>query len=96
MKEKTKTILVGGVFIWIFIGIIISVGYAVFGNSEPSFYDDWATERSYEKYGDYDCSDFSTQAEAQIFFEAEVVPGIWEDYHNLDRDGDGVACESLL
>lgn len=49
--------------------------------------------RSYGEYGDYDCSDFSTQAEAQRFFEAEGGPR--EDYHNLDRDGDGVACESL-
>lgn len=40
---------------------------------------------------DRDCSDFSTQAEAQAFFEA-AGPG---DPHRLDHDGDGVACESL-
>lgn len=40
---------------------------------------------------DYDCSDFSSQSEAQDFFD-EQEPG---DPHNLDRDGDGVACESL-
>jgi len=34
----------------------------------------------------YDCSDFSTQAEAQGF----LLPG---DPYNLDPDGDGVACE---
>lgn len=49
--------------------------------------------RSYSDYGDYDCSDFSTQEEAQGFFEDEGGPD--DDYHNLDRDGDGVACESL-
>lgn len=43
--------------------------------------------------GDYDCSDFSSQSEAQEFFEDEG--GSENDYHNLDRDGDGVACESL-
>ncbi|MGR3483908.1 MAG: excalibur calcium-binding domain-containing protein [Paracoccaceae bacterium] len=37
------------------------------------------------------CSDFRTQAEAQAFFEANR-PG---DPHRLDRDRDGVACESL-
>ena len=37
---------------------------------------------------DYDCSDFSTQAEAQH----SLLPG---DPHRLDGDGDGVACESL-
>ena len=38
-----------------------------------------------------DCSDFSTQAEAQAFFE-RAGPG---DPHRLDRDNDGVACETL-
>lgn len=40
---------------------------------------------------DYDCGDFKTQAEAQAFFEA-AGPG---DPHRLDRDGNGIACESL-
>jgi len=43
--------------------------------------------------GDYDCSDFSSQSEAQDFFEDEGGPE--NDYHNLDRDADGIACESL-
>lgn len=55
--------------------------------------DDFNTERSYEDYGDYDCSDFSTQYEAQDFFESEG--GLGNDYHGLDRDEDGVACETL-
>jgi endonuclease YncB( thermonuclease family) len=38
--------------------------------------------------GDVDCSDFSTQAEAQH----QLLP---DDPYNLDGDGDGVACESL-
>lgn len=38
--------------------------------------------------GDLDCSDFSTQAEAQKY----LLPG---DPHRLDADGDGVACDSL-
>ena len=37
---------------------------------------------------DYDCSDFSTQAQAQRY----LLPG---DPYRLDGDGDGVACESL-
>jgi micrococcal nuclease len=39
---------------------------------------------------DYNCSDFKTQAEAQNVFNA--YPG---DPFKLDRDGDGIACESL-
>lgn len=41
--------------------------------------------------GDKDCTDFATHAEAQAFFEA-AGPG---DPHRLDRDGDGIACETL-
>lgn len=61
----------------------------------PTFYrdDDYNTQRSYETTGDLDCADFDTQYEAQDFFENEGGPG--EDPHNLDRDGDGEACESL-
>lgn len=38
----------------------------------------------------YNCSDFSTQAEAQALFLSCSV-----DVHRLDSDKDGVACESL-
>lgn len=41
--------------------------------------------------GDWDCSDFKTQKEAQRFFEAHQ-PG---DPYRLDRDHDGIACEQL-
>lgn len=41
---------------------------------------------------DMNCSDFSTWREAQDFYESQG-PG---DPHGLDRDGDGVACETLL
>lgn len=40
---------------------------------------------------DRDYSDFTSQREAQRFYEAHR-PG---DPHRLDGDGDGVACESL-
>jgi Excalibur calcium-binding domain len=40
--------------------------------------------------GDVNCSDFSTQAEAQAFFESA---GLGDPY-DLDRDGDGMACEA--
>lgn len=37
---------------------------------------------------DYDCADFSNQAEAQEY----LLPG---DPYNLDGDNDGIACEDL-
>lgn len=42
---------------------------------------------------DYNCDDFSTQPEAQNFFEK--VGGVGNDLNRLDGDKDGVACESL-
>lgn len=41
----------------------------------------------------YNCSDFSTQAEAQSVFE--YCGGVTNDIHRLDADKDGLACESL-
>ena len=54
---------------------------------------DYSTTRTNLSNGevDKDCSDFSTHAKAQAFFESQG-PG---DPHGLDRDGDGLACETL-
>lgn len=40
--------------------------------------------------GDYDCSDFDTQEQAQT-----VLENTPDDPHHLDANGDGVACEGL-
>ena len=42
----------------------------------------------------YNCSDFGTQAEAQACHDYCMSLG-YGDIHDLDRDNDGVACESL-
>jgi micrococcal nuclease len=42
---------------------------------------------------DRNCASFATHAEAQAFFEAAGGPEV--DPHGLDRDNDGIACESL-
>lgn len=39
--------------------------------------------------GDLDCSDFSTQSQAQGVYDSNP-----SDPNGLDRDGDGIACES--
>jgi LPXTG-motif cell wall-anchored protein len=39
--------------------------------------------------GDLDCPDFSTQSQAQTVYDSDP-----SDPHRLDRDGDGIACES--
>jgi ABC-type multidrug transport system fused ATPase/permease subunit len=46
-----------------------------------------------KKSDDYNCDDFSTQPEAQAFFEK--VGGVGNDVNRLDGNKDGEACESL-
>jgi len=41
----------------------------------------------------YNCSDFATQAEAQIFFDN--AGGVANDVNGLDGNKDGVPCQSL-
>jgi len=45
-------------------------------------------------YNAYNCSDFTTQAEAQEVYEY-CMQQVKKDIHGLDGDKDGVACESL-
>ena len=42
---------------------------------------------------DLDCGDFVTQEDAQACFE--YCGGMENDVHDLDRNNDGVVCESL-
>jgi len=44
-------------------------------------------------YDAYNCGDFSTHNEAQSVYEA--CGGVNNDIHKLDRDKDGLACETL-
>jgi len=85
---KTNWFKYGG-FAIIFIAVMFTA--ASCNNSNQN--DDYSTERSFEESGDRDCSDFTTQREAQRFFESEGGPKT--DFHNLDRDKDGVVCETL-
>jgi hypothetical protein len=42
----------------------------------------------------YDCSDFNTQIQAQACFDYCITQEKG-DIHKLDKNGDGIACESL-
>lgn len=44
-------------------------------------------------FRDRDCSDFSSQAQAQHFYKKHGGPR--HDPHHLDADHDGIACEDL-
>lgn len=50
------------------------------------------TSNSSKVIDDKNCSDFKTQGEAQVFFEANDPDS---DPHGLDADSDNIACESL-
>jgi len=83
------------------VGALLVGGYALLNDSSTSSNtpytrtDDPTVTRDYLSDGsvDKDCSDFRTQREAQVFFEANGGP--FSDPHNLDRDGDGEVCETL-
>lgn len=87
------------------IGAIGGIGWLALSNETPvdsktepaSIYrtDDAETTREFIDTGseDYDCADFSSQDEAQEVFEDAGGPD--DDPYNLDRDGDGIACETL-
>ena len=51
------------------------------------------TEPPEEAFEDRDCGDFADWQEAQLFYLSEGGP--YADPHGLDRDGDGVPCQSL-
>jgi len=75
--------------IWALIGVAIIGGVWWFQSSRaPS-----TNSPSLGGSRDYDCPDFSTQKEAQAFFESNGGPS--SDPHRLDQDKDGIACETL-
>ena len=85
---------------YLIIGIIVVVGIVLLGvysknnNTNKSIYNSTShnTERQYSCHRNiYNCSDFSSQREAQDVFNA-CGRG---DVHNLDGDNDGIACEGL-
>jgi len=85
--KKIIGIIAGG-------AVIASGAYFLNQSSNSNTRDtDYSTTRTNLSTGedDKDCSDFSTHAEAQAFFESQRSG----DPHGLDRDGDGLACETL-
>ncbi|MEH7503311.1 excalibur calcium-binding domain-containing protein [Neobacillus drentensis] len=60
-------------------------------SNEDVSYDEEDTSSDTDTYIDMNCTDFSTQEEAQQYFEDNG--GTESDPDDLDRDGDGIACE---
>lgn len=72
--------------------IILIIGILFIGIWWLISYDNSSSNGS-SVINDRDCSDFSTQREAQAFFE--LNGGTTSDPHRLDRDKDGKVCETL-
>jgi len=91
-QEKKSKWWIWLIVIILVIIIVLFLIYYFYVNSkiiESSF----SQEPNYHCNEDYyDCSDFSSQAEAQKVFDA---CGESNDIHQLDKDNDGVACEGL-
>jgi hypothetical protein len=58
-----------------------------FPNNSKSIVDDNCSSNK------YNCPNFTTHKEAQEVYE--ICGGIKNDIHHLDRDKDGLACETL-
>ena len=92
MNTSLKNSLVGAGII----GALAFGGYTLMGGGDKASTEsdtDYSDTRTNLSTGgaDKDCGDFSTHAQAQAFFDS-AGPG---DPHGLDRDEDGLACETL-
>lgn len=87
---NTQKFMIGGV-----VGGMLIGGYTLMSDNNIVRNSDSKTTKTVLPNGetDRDCPDFTSQRAAQEFFEASGGPT--KDPHNLDRDGDGKACESL-
>ncbi|RSK47933.1 excalibur calcium-binding domain-containing protein [Bacillus canaveralius] len=76
---------------WLFFGIALVSIVAILINGYADDSEPVDTNPYSFKSSDHDCGDFATQEDAQLFYEASGGPD--EDPHDLDRDGDGMACD---
>jgi micrococcal nuclease len=95
IQEEAKAKKVG---IWSIDGYVTSNGFdeSVVQETKKKEEEQEQKQKTTPVYsgGDKDCSDFSSQAEAQRYFEAKGGSPS-NNVDRLDRDRDGIACESL-
>ena len=82
----------GGGTIWVFAVVVGIILFIVF-NSSDSSNNNYDLDSYICDYDAYNCSDFTTQKEAQKVYRKCLKS--FGDVHDLDRDKDGVACEAL-
>tara|TARA_Y100000310_G_C20662204_1_gene805394 strand:- start:1567 stop:1839 length:273 start_codon:yes stop_codon:yes gene_type:complete len=88
-----RTLYIIIIILLVLFGIVGGVGYWIYthalgpvGDVGPVIDNDCLSDT-------YNCGDFNLQVEAQEVFDD--CGGTENDVHGLDKDGDGVVCESL-
>ncbi len=72
----------------VLVGMVLIIIYLIWSPSTNS-----KTIQNSDDPSAYDCSDFNTHQQAQNFYEQNGGPQI--DTYRLDRNRDGIACETL-
>lgn len=101
MKKPTNWLKI----ILIILGIVIIIGLGAYFIVNPDIFTKNSNNNSNNFSGEgndialcdedlYNCGDFSSQAQAQEVFDECISKGKG-DIHQLDKDGNGKACESL-
>lgn len=80
---------------WILVLVLVLTGVAgvpsaAAAHAQGNMFDASAVQFAQEAEGDLDCEDFETQEEAQATLDEDSA-----DPHNLDPNGDGIACALL-
>lgn len=92
-NESVKTALgcMIGYFMMVTVVLVVLKGIAIYNdNKSPSNNDgNYFNYDNIYSPSDRNCDDFSSSYEAQKFYEANGP----SDPHDLDRDGDGKACD---
>ena len=87
---ETSALIAIFVFFILLIGFILY--FAFFIETTENVSDSVGLNETICIVNTYNCDDFETQGEAQMVLDE---CGANEDIHALDRDGNGLACESL-
>ncbi len=88
MNSKFKTAIIVVLIILILAIIGLVVYFLIRANAPADFVPGQSCDMN-----TYNCGDFQSQEGAQSMFD--LCGGVENDIHGLDKDGNGIACESL-
>lgn len=74
----------------VLVGMVLFIAYLIWS---PAMSNDKKVGANISNPSAFDCTDFTTHQQAQSFYEQNGGPQI--DTYRLDRNRDGIACETL-